>query len=122
MEPEENLRGQRLRGGNALCQISSGALRKLIFQAEKVRVYDYLSLFSGRKHLKDQMEVLVFPQRCVMKIHMEAGLPENEVSVDRNSLLQETITERSGRSASTGREIPYAIFTGIRRPGAGSCG
>lgn len=62
-----------------------GHCGKLIFQAEKVRVYDYLSLFSGRKHLKDQMEVLVFPQRCVMKIHMEAGLPENEVSVDRNS-------------------------------------
>lgn len=41
---------------------------KLVFHAERLRVFDYLSFFSRRMKLQDQMEVLIFPPRYVMQI------------------------------------------------------
>lgn len=38
------------------------------FHAEKLKVYDYLSLFSRTEKMDDEMKVFVFPGKCDMRI------------------------------------------------------
>lgn len=43
------------------------------FRAERVKVYDYLSLFSQTKEMEDEMKVIVFPRRYDMRIETESA-------------------------------------------------
>lgn len=42
------------------------------FRAERVKVYDYLSLFSRTKEMEDEMKVIVFPRKYDMRIETES--------------------------------------------------
>ena len=43
------------------------------FRAERVKVYDYLSLFSRTKEMEDEMKVIVFPRKYDMRIETESA-------------------------------------------------
>lgn len=44
------------------------------FRAERVKVYDYLSLFSRTKEMEDEMKVIVFPRKYDMRIETESAV------------------------------------------------
>lgn len=51
---------------------TAGSCGIFIFRAERLKVFDYLALFSGKKSLEDEMEVVVFPKRYEMRIETES--------------------------------------------------
>lgn len=48
-----------------------------VFQAKKLKVYDYLSLFSRKRKLQDCMEVAVFPKEYALQIEITGTTGES---------------------------------------------
>ncbi len=59
-----------------------------IFYADRLKVFDYLSLFSAKQNWKDEMRVIVFPPRLEMQIEIELAAMGEENWNQNTSLLQ----------------------------------
>lgn len=73
---------------SAAFEESAGHCGLMKFQAVSLKAFDYLSLFSGSRRVKDTMEVAVFPGRLDMKIDTASVCEENEEQDQQNASIQ----------------------------------
>lgn len=59
----------------------------LTFRVVSLKVFDYLSLFSGKQTIEDEMKVVVFPRRYEMKIEADLVSDGNAEQNQRISFL-----------------------------------
>ena len=88
--------------------------------SEELRVFDYLSLFSGKRRVEEKTDVFVFPPRYEMQIRKESD--SDGLSIRRFLFCRGIIMKKYVRSGNTETEIRSAIFTGIRRREGTVCG
>ena len=80
----------------ALCPAYCGLLRVRI---DRLRVYDYLSLFSSAKKTKEDMNVAVFPGEMALRVTLA------KYGWDRNNTQEEQSVSRPGDSYNEIRQI-----------------
>lgn len=93
--PDKNRRKKRKLYGSSDCgeqfisyQDSLEHCGVTVFYADRLKVFDYLSLFSAKQNWKDEMRVIVFPLRLEMQIEIELAAVGEENWNQNTALLR----------------------------------
>lgn len=89
-------------GGELTWELRPDHCGVLRLRMERVRIYDYLSVFSAKKSLEEEMSVLVLPRSAPLRF----GAPEDIVPAHREELVrQERALRYAGEENKEVRQI-----------------